>query len=152
VTIRVAVLPILDALPMYVALAQGYFAAQNINIEVLSVASAAERGQIMQAGQAGAMDKPFASLDAPTREGLQNLTLELQSEQQLTTVVVTHSIEEAAFLGRKILLFGPTIEVIENLSAGEPDYRLQPAYQAMVTALRLKLAAGVPAGAGAGEA
>src|SRR5687767_12458216 len=57
------------------------------------------------------MDEPFASLDAPTREGLQNLTLELQSEQQLTTTVVTHSIEEAAFLGRKILLFGPTIEV-----------------------------------------
>ena len=47
------------------------------------------------------MDEPFASLDAPTREGLQNLTLELQAEQQLTTVVVTHSIEEAAFLGRQ---------------------------------------------------
>jgi ABC-type nitrate/sulfonate/bicarbonate transport system ATPase subunit len=98
------------------------------------------------------MDEPFASLDAPTREGLQNLTLELQSEQQLTTTVVTHSIEEAAFLGRKILLFGPTIEVIDNFAAGAPDYRLQPAYQAMVTALRLKLAAGVPAGAGAGGA
>ena len=96
------------------------------------------------------MDESFASLDAPTREGSQNLTLELQSEQKLTTVVVTHSIEEAAFLGRKILLFGPTIDVIENLSASAPDYRLNPDYQAMVAELRQRLAAGVPAGAGAG--
>jgi len=30
------------------------------------------------------MDEPFSSLDAPTRSGLQNLTLELRSEQKLT--------------------------------------------------------------------
>jgi NitT/TauT family transport system ATP-binding protein len=35
------------------------------------------------------MDEPFSSLDAPTREGLQNLTLELVAEQKLTTVIVT---------------------------------------------------------------
>ncbi|MGH2523793.1 MAG: ABC transporter ATP-binding protein, partial [Anaerolineales bacterium] len=52
------------------------------------------------------MDEPFAALDAPTRENLQNLTLELRAEQKLTTLVVTHSIEEAAFLGQKILLLG----------------------------------------------
>ena len=50
------------------------------------------------------MDEPFSSLDAPTREGLQLLTLELVSEEKLTLVLVTHSIEEAAFMGHKILL------------------------------------------------
>lgn len=85
------------------------------------------------------MDEPFASLDAPTRENLQNLTMELRAEQRLTTVVVTHSIEEAAFLGQKILLFGQSAEVIENPGAGTRDYRDTPAYQAMVQRLRAQL-------------
>jgi len=40
------------------------------------------------------MDEPFSSLDAPTRESLQALTLELAAEQGLTLILVTHSIEE----------------------------------------------------------
>ncbi len=61
VTIRVAMLPILDSLPMYVAIAQGYFAAQNINVQVVPVASAAERDQLIQAGQADAMINDLVS-------------------------------------------------------------------------------------------
>jgi ABC-type nitrate/sulfonate/bicarbonate transport system ATPase subunit len=87
------------------------------------------------------MDEPFASLDAPTREGLQNLTMELRAEQRLTTIVVTHSIEEAAFLGQHILLFGHTTEIIANPGAGTHGYRDQPAYQAMVQHLRARLGA-----------
>ncbi len=55
VTVRFAMLPILDALPMFVAEASGYFDEANIDIEVVPVASAAERDQVMQAGQADAM-------------------------------------------------------------------------------------------------
>jgi NitT/TauT family transport system substrate-binding protein len=54
-------LPILDALPMYVAIAQGYFAAKNINVQVVPVASAAQRDQIMQAGQADGMVNDLVS-------------------------------------------------------------------------------------------
>jgi len=61
VTVRVAMLPILDSLPMYVAIAQGYFAAQNIKVQVVPVASAAERDQLMQAGQADAMINDLVS-------------------------------------------------------------------------------------------
>lgn len=54
-TLKMAMLPILDALPMYVADAQGYFKDAGIKIEFVPVASAAERDQIMQAGQADGM-------------------------------------------------------------------------------------------------
>ena len=54
-TLKIAVLPILDALPMYVADAQGYFKDAGIKVEFVPVASAAERDQVMQAGQADGM-------------------------------------------------------------------------------------------------
>ena len=54
-TIRMALLPILDALPMYVAEEQGYFADENIQVEFIPVTSAAERDQVIQAGQADGM-------------------------------------------------------------------------------------------------
>ncbi len=91
------------------------------------------------------MDEPFSSLDAPTREGLQNLTLELQAEQQLTLVIVTHAIEEAAFMGRKILLLNhpPNTHAvcIENTSAGQPGYRDTGDYLALCRELRGRLEA-----------
>ncbi len=91
------------------------------------------------------MDEPFSSLDAPTRESLQNLVLELQSEQNLTLVVVTHAIEEAAVMGRKVLLLGqpPTrsAEVIDNPGAGSPGFRDSDAYHALVRELRQRLEA-----------
>jgi ABC-type nitrate/sulfonate/bicarbonate transport system ATPase subunit len=89
------------------------------------------------------MDEPFSSLDAPTREGLQDLMLELRAENGLTQVVVTHSIEEAAVLGQKILLLGlppnGQAEVIENPAAGFPGYRETDEYLAVVRHLRERL-------------
>jgi NitT/TauT family transport system ATP-binding protein len=89
------------------------------------------------------MDEPFSSLDAPTREGLQNLTLELWAEQQLTLIVVTHAIEEAAILGKKILLLGQPpnklARVIENPSAGEADFRDSADYSRLVRYLRERM-------------
>jgi NitT/TauT family transport system ATP-binding protein len=52
------------------------------------------------------MDEPFSSLDAVTREALQDLTCELCQEQGLTLVLVTHAIEEAVRMGEHILLLG----------------------------------------------
>jgi NitT/TauT family transport system ATP-binding protein len=86
------------------------------------------------------MDEPFSSLDAPTRESLQQLTLELIDEQGLTLVLVTHSIEEAALLGRKILLLNepPNREanIILNHNAGIPGYRDSSEYLIMCKNLR----------------
>ncbi|HEX9028309.1 MAG TPA: ABC transporter substrate-binding protein, partial [Anaerolineales bacterium] len=55
VTLKIAVLPILDALPMYVAQQEGYFAAKGVQVLFIPVSSAAERDQIMAAGQADGM-------------------------------------------------------------------------------------------------
>lgn len=89
------------------------------------------------------MDEPFSSLDAPTREGLQNLCIELWAEQALTMVVVTHAIEEAAVLGSKILLLGnaPNTHpiIFENLGASEKTYRESHAYQDLVRQLRREM-------------
>jgi ABC-type nitrate/sulfonate/bicarbonate transport system ATPase subunit len=86
------------------------------------------------------MDEPFSALDLPTREDLQALTLELLAETALTAVVVTHSIEEAALLGKSILVLGQPpnhqTQIIHNAEAGEAAYRRSPAFQSTVDSLR----------------
>jgi NitT/TauT family transport system substrate-binding protein len=55
VTLRIAVLPILDALPMYVAQQEGLFEKHGVEVEFIPVASAAERDQVITSGQADGM-------------------------------------------------------------------------------------------------
>lgn len=63
VTLRIAVLPILDALPMYVAQQEGFFSAHNVIVEFIPAGAAAERDQIMLAGQAdGMINDPISTL------------------------------------------------------------------------------------------
>jgi ABC-type nitrate/sulfonate/bicarbonate transport system ATPase subunit len=89
------------------------------------------------------MDEPFSSLDAPTREGLQAQTLELQAEQNLTLVIVTHAIEEAAILGRRILLldYPPNSKamVIDNPGMEQANYRYTAEYLALCRELRSRM-------------
>jgi NitT/TauT family transport system ATP-binding protein len=53
------------------------------------------------------MDEPFAALDALTRRSMQNELLDLWSQTKLTTLFVTHSIEEAILVGSRILVLSP---------------------------------------------
>jgi ABC-type nitrate/sulfonate/bicarbonate transport system ATPase subunit len=86
------------------------------------------------------MDEPFSSLDALTREDLERLTLELRAETGVTTIIVTHNIEEAVYMGQHILLLRepPHREplILHNPSAGQPDYREQVEFQARCNRLR----------------
>ena len=76
------------------------------------------------------MDEPFSSLDTITRKNLQNLTLNLCAEQNLTLIIVTHAIEEAIALGRKILVLGRApnrmAQIFENPCAGQGGFRNDP--------------------------
>ena len=89
------------------------------------------------------MDEPFSSLDAPTRQNMQNLILELWAEQKLTLVIVTHAIEEAAILGHKILLLRqpPNLqaEVIDNPRSAQPGFRDSPDYNLLCSELRNRM-------------
>jgi ABC-type nitrate/sulfonate/bicarbonate transport system ATPase subunit len=86
------------------------------------------------------MDEPFSSLDTLTRESLEKQTLELRAETGVTTVVVTHNIEEAVYLGRRLLLLRrpPHREafIIDNPEYGQVDYRVQPSFQARCNEIR----------------
>jgi NitT/TauT family transport system substrate-binding protein len=55
VTLKIAVLPILDSLPMYVAEEEGLFADNNVTVEFIPVGSAPERDQLISANQADGM-------------------------------------------------------------------------------------------------
>ena len=89
------------------------------------------------------MDEPFSALDSVIRKDLQDLVVELQQELGITTIIVTHNVEEAAFLGRHILLLAQppnrSAQPIDNAGAGAGAYRTSAAYAKMVSTLHARL-------------
>ena len=59
------------------------------------------------------MDEPFASLDFLTRAELQSQLLAIQEKLPRTIVLVTHQLEEALLLGRRIIVMHPDSTICE---------------------------------------
>ena len=59
------------------------------------------------------MDEPFSALDAITRDEARKLFLRVWEQNRPTTVLVTHSIEEALYLGNQVVVMGAHSGTIE---------------------------------------
>jgi ABC-type nitrate/sulfonate/bicarbonate transport system ATPase subunit len=72
------------------------------------------------------MDEPFGALDAMTRQALQDEILLLSAEQHMTVVFITHDLEEAIYLGDRVVVLGDTpARIIEAINADLPRPRDQ---------------------------
>ena len=89
------------------------------------------------------MDEPLASLDTLTKERIQDLFLKLWARHAFSFVLVTHDIEEAAFLGQRVVVLSPRPAwikaVVDNPGMGNLDYRTSPEFRDVVVRLRREL-------------
>ena len=91
------------------------------------------------------MDEPFGALDPPTRSRMQDNLVALWREQSPTIFFITHSIEEAVFLGDHILMFSTSPgTVLEQIRVPPPDrpsivMQRDPKFIEIVLGLREKI-------------
>jgi len=72
------------------------------------------------------MDEPFAAVDAQTRADLEDLIRDIWHRFQVTTLFVTHDIDEAVYLGQRVLILSSSPTVVrEDLAVDLPDERDQ---------------------------
>jgi NitT/TauT family transport system ATP-binding protein len=50
------------------------------------------------------MDEPFGSVDAQTREDLEDLVLRVRRERDITVLLVTHDIDESVYVGDRVIV------------------------------------------------
>ena len=68
------------------------------------------------------MDEPFGALDPTTRLHMQALLVDLWREAQATVFFVTHSIEEAVYLGDRVYIFSSAPgTILKEMPVPPPD-------------------------------
>lgn len=75
------------------------------------------------------MDEPFSALDAFTSVASQKLFLRIWSKYKVTTLFITHNINEALSIGNHILLMGKAskniVEEVKNPFSGDHEYGIE---------------------------
>ncbi|GAA1903189.1 ABC transporter ATP-binding protein [Streptomyces sodiiphilus] len=72
------------------------------------------------------MDEPFAAVDAQTRAGLEDLVRRLWRDRGMTILFVTHDIDEAVYLGQRVVTLSASPTVVQDqLTVDLPDERDQ---------------------------
>jgi NitT/TauT family transport system ATP-binding protein len=88
------------------------------------------------------MDEPFGALDPATRLHMQALLVDLWKEAQATVFFVTHSIEEAVYLGDRVYVFSSSPgTILREMEVPPPDrppkeMQREPAFVARVFEIR----------------
>jgi NitT/TauT family transport system ATP-binding protein len=91
------------------------------------------------------MDEPFGALDPATRLDMQDLLVSLWREVQATVLFVTHSVEEAVYLGDRLFLMATTpgriVEEVRLPAASAParDAQSQPWFHEQVQRLHARM-------------
>ncbi|MBO9577302.1 MAG: ABC transporter ATP-binding protein [Microbacteriaceae bacterium] len=72
------------------------------------------------------MDEPFASVDAQTREGLEDLVLRVREQSDVTILFVTHDVDESVYLADRVLVLSkPPSRIVEDIPVPLPSPRDQ---------------------------
>jgi NitT/TauT family transport system ATP-binding protein len=91
------------------------------------------------------MDEPFGALDPATRLDMQDLLVKLWREVQATVLFVTHSVEEAVYLGDRVFVMATTPgRIAEEVrlpapSAPARETQSQPWFHEQVNALHARI-------------
>jgi NitT/TauT family transport system ATP-binding protein len=89
------------------------------------------------------MDEPFGSLDAQTREDLEDLILGLRRDRDMTILLVTHDIDEAVYTSdRVVILSGPPGRIRADLTVRLPEPRDQITTRQLPAFVQLRAEAG----------
>ena len=91
------------------------------------------------------MDEPFGALDPATRLDMQDLLVRLWREVEATVLFVTHSVEEAVYLGDRVFVMATTpgriVEEIRMPAASAParETQSEPWFHEKVQSLHLRI-------------
>lgn len=80
------------------------------------------------------LDEPFGALDAMTRSYMQQELQRIWQRERITMILVTHDVDEAVFLGDRIVVMEPRpgrIRRILSVSAPRPRDRNSPAFNSI---------------------